>query len=174
MSPEQKMDQRLWEYIDGLGDEEERSAIRQLIDAVPAWKSKYAEWSAIHAMISNQELEAPSLRFTRNVMEEIARHQVAPAAVDYINKNIVRGIGGFFGVLILGLVAYLLRQTHWTGEATGSFIPSYDIGKLNLGKILNNGFVDVFVLVNAVLALVLLDKYLRRKRRETAGAKPVS
>ena len=49
----------------------------------------------VHQLMTGSELEAPSMRFTVNVMDEIAHYQIAPATKSYINKNIIRGIGGF-------------------------------------------------------------------------------
>ena len=64
---------RLWEYIDGLSVGEERSAVEQLIAENAAWKAKYQELLDMHQSLNLVELEQPSMRFTKNVMEEIAR-----------------------------------------------------------------------------------------------------
>ena len=84
-----QIEERLWDYIDGLGSPEERSAIQILIAENIEWQHKYKELLNIHQMMNDAELEAPSMRFTKNVMEEIARHHVAPATKTYINKNII-------------------------------------------------------------------------------------
>ena len=68
-----------------------------------------------HQLLNSSELEAPSMRFTKNVMEEISRYHVAPATKSYINKNIIRGIGAFFLTMIAGLFVYVLAQFKWSG-----------------------------------------------------------
>src|SRR5690242_16424826 len=74
-----QMEQRLWDYIDGLCSPEERSSIQALLAENAAWQRKYKELLNVHQLMNDAELEAPSMRFTKNVMEEIARYQVAPA-----------------------------------------------------------------------------------------------
>ncbi len=67
-------------------------------------------------MLRKEELEMPSLRFTKNVMEEIAQYQVAPATKNYINKNVIRGIFAFFLIMISGLLIYFIGQIHWSSQ----------------------------------------------------------
>lgn len=70
---------RLWEYIDGFSNDAEKSAIEKLIAENAEWKAKYHELLEVHQSLNLVELEGPSMRFTRNVMEEIAKYQIAPA-----------------------------------------------------------------------------------------------
>ena len=93
------MEERLWNYIDGLSAAEERSAIEQLLESNVEWHSKYRELLEVHKLLKETELEEPSMRFTRNVMEEISRLQIAPATRNYINKKIIYGLGAFFVAL---------------------------------------------------------------------------
>src|SRR3954463_7810251 len=95
-----EMESRLWEYIDGLTDPAGRTAIENLIAENQEWKSKYAELLDLHQSINLVDLEHPSMRFTRNVMEEISRLQITPAAKNYINQKIIWGIGWFFILMI--------------------------------------------------------------------------
>src|ERR1700730_6302252 len=97
---------RLWNYIDGIASAEEKSAIEQLLQSNLEWQRKYRELLDVHQLLHAIELEEPSLRFTRNVMEEIAKHQIAPATKSYINKKIIYGIGGFFVTMIIGFIIY--------------------------------------------------------------------
>ena len=43
-----QMEERLWDYIDGLGSPEERSAIQTLIAENVEWQRKYKELLNIH------------------------------------------------------------------------------------------------------------------------------
>ncbi len=90
----------------------------------PVWKSKYDELMSIHELLQKEELEMPSLRFTKNVMEEIAQYQVAPATKNYINKNVIRGITAFFLIMIAGLL--FISSVRFTGAAssTGNLMPA--------------------------------------------------
>ena len=82
------VDDRLWEFIDGQSSIEEASAIEKLIETNKQWKEKYRELLELHQLVQSSALEEPSLRFTKNVMEEIAKYQIAPAAKTYINNKI--------------------------------------------------------------------------------------
>lgn len=166
-----QMEERLWDYIDGLGDPEERSAIRILIGENIEWQRKYKELLNIHQTMNDVELEAPSMRFTKNVMEEIARYHVAPATRTYINKNIIRSIGAFFLTLITGFLVYCLGQFKWSASSTSSrFMPHIglenEMKKFDWSRVFNSAYTNVFILVLVILGLVMLDMYLQRKRQQ--------
>lgn len=87
---------QLWAYIDGLLTPQEEHLVEQLIAQQSVWKSKYAELLQMHQSLADMELEQPSMRFTRNVMEEIAGLHIVPVSKEYINKKIVGGAGWLF------------------------------------------------------------------------------
>ena len=71
--------------------------ISALIANDMTWAQKYAELTAFHQSISSGlEMEQPSLRFSKNVMETIETVQFAPSVRRLINVRIVRGIAAFF------------------------------------------------------------------------------
>jgi len=168
-----QMEERLWDYIDGLSSTAERSAIELLIAENREWQEKYKELLNVHNMMNEAELESPSMRFSRNVMEEIARLNVSPATKTYINKNIIRSIGGFFLAMIGGFLIFLFGQFKWSSgsSATTSFLPKYDLDldtkmkTFNWGKVFNSAYTNIFVLVLVILSLVMLDMYLQRKKQ---------
>ena len=90
------IEERLWEYIDGVSSADEKTTIEKLLRTDPAWQKKYRELMEIHNLVKATDVEQPSMRFTKNVMEEIAKFKVAPATRSYINKKIIFFIAGFF------------------------------------------------------------------------------
>ena len=158
------IDDRLWEYIDGQSPIDERSAIEKLIETNKQWKEKYHELLELHHLVQSSALEEPSLRFTKNVMEEIAKYQIAPATKAYINNKIIWGIGIFFVTLIIGFLIYGFGQVDW--NAGGDNNLPIDISKVNYGKFFNNTYVNVFMMINVVLGLMLLDRYLAAKKKK--------
>jgi hypothetical protein len=167
MNEQQIIESRLWDYLDGLSGPEEKTAIEQLIDAHIEWRNKYKELLEIHKLMNNSEVEVPSLRFTRNVMEEIARHHVAPATKSYINKKIIWGIGTFFLVMIVGFLIYGFSQINWSA-GTGSSLVQDELNKVNKidwGKFFNNTYTNIFMMVNVVLGLILFDMFLQRRKQ---------
>src|SRR5260221_4128137 len=172
---EHPMEDRLWEYIDGLGSPAERSLIEALIAENREWQEKYRELLNMHQLLVDSELEAPSMRFTKNVMEEISRYHVSPATKTYINKNIIRGIGAFFLTMITGLLVYCLGQFKWSGGGNSSStlppsirLPSVSnlgLDEFNYAKIFNSTWVVGFIMIIVVMSWILLDMYLQQKKQ---------
>ena len=180
MHTEQPMEDQLWDYIDGLSNPAERSIIDELLATNQEWREKYRELLNVHQLLDASELDAPSMRFIRNVMEEIARHHVAPATRSYINKNVIRGIGAFFLTLILGFTAYILAQFKWIGHQgshhdslSPSILtnnPSLGLDKLNsvdVSKAFNGTYISLFMLISVIMGFILLDMYLQRRKRSS-------
>lgn len=164
------MEERLWDYIDGLCSPAEGSAIDTLIAENKEWQDKYKELLHTHELLNSSGLEAPSMRFTKNVMEEISRHHVAPATKTYINKNIIRGIGAFFLSMIAGLVVLVLTQIKWTGSAQTSTttLPKINLDGLNridYSKTFNTSYLMGFMLIAIISGWMLLDMYLQQKKK---------
>jgi hypothetical protein len=163
---DKEMEKLIWEYIDGQCGPSGKAIISRHIAEDPIWHRKYIELMSIHEMLQKEDLEMPSMRFTKNIMEEIAHFHVAPATKNYINKNVIRGFMAFFLVMIGGLFIYFIGQIHWSSTSTGNLIPAYSLNanKVNWGLLLNNTYVNIFIGINIILGLILVDKYLQGKR----------
>jgi len=178
MNTQQPMEDRLWNYIDGGCSPAERSAIESLIASNREWQEKYRELLNVHQLLNDSELEAPSMRFTKNVMEEISRYQIAPATKSYLNKNIIRGIGAFFLTMIAGLLTFVFSQIKWSsGSHTGTSpikLPTADdlgldkLNKIDYSKTFNSAWVIGFMLILIVMSWMLLDMYIQQKKRQTS------
>lgn len=161
------METRLWDYIDGLSNTEEKLFIEQLIASNQEWKSKYQELLDVHQLVDTHiELDEPSMRFTRNVMEEIGKFHIAPAAKTYINKKIIWGIAVFFFTMIIGFLIYGFGQVNWNSTDSNSVIPYNKITSIDYSQFFNNTYTNVFLMVNIVLGLILLDMYLGKKKKQ--------
>ncbi|RYY11139.1 MAG: hypothetical protein EOO04_35750, partial [Chitinophagaceae bacterium] len=145
MNTQQSQEVRLWDYIDGLSTPQEKSVIDQLLERDADWQAKYAELLEIQGMLQSSELEQPSLRFTKNVLEEISRLHIAPAAKTYINKRIVWGIAIFFITLLAGFLIYGFGQVDWSTK--GDTVMPIDFSKVDYSKIFSNTFVNVFMMI---------------------------
>jgi hypothetical protein len=156
---------RLWEYIDGGSEASEMLAIKKLIEENAVWREKYSELLAVHQMLQSSELEEPSMRFTKNIMEEISRLHIAPAAKTYINKKVIWGIGGAFIAMIVGFLIYAIAQINWS-EGSSDTSMGFDLTRIDYSKMFNNNLMNAFMMVNIVLGLVFLDRYLANKRNK--------
>lgn len=160
---EKNIEHRLWDYIDGQCPADEYSRIRELINTNPLWEKKYKELAEIHQLVNSSELEQPSLRFTKNVMDQIARYQIAPATKNYINKNIIWGIASFFIIIIVGFLVYGFAQINWN-ETSGKQY-AIDFTQVDYSRIFTNNFVNAFMMLNVILGLFFLDRLLTQKRK---------
>ena len=159
------MEERLWEYIDGFSNPDDLPVVKRLIEENKSWREKYNELVEVNQLLHATELEEPSMRFTKNVMEEITRLQIAPAASSYINHRIIWGIGIFFIVLIVGFLIYGFGQIDWTASSDTSMLP-VDIRNVDYSALFNNTYINIFMMINVVLGLMLLDKVLMNKRKK--------
>lgn len=159
------IEERLWDYIDGTCNAEEKTFIGQLIATNAEWKAKYKELLEVNQLMGNIDLEEPSMRFTQNVMEEIGKFQIAPAAQSYINKRVIWGIGTFFLLSILGFLIYGFGQIDWS-STSGNSKMSIDFNKIDFSVFFNNTYTNVFLMLNVVLGLVMLDMYLGKKKKQ--------
>ncbi len=160
----QNMEERLWNYIDGAAATDERSAIEKLLQDNAEWKAKYHELLEVNKLLQASELEQPSMRFTKNVMEEIAKLHIAPATKTYINKKIIWALGIFFITMLVGFLIYGFGQIDWTTQSDSKL--SVDLGKVDYSKFFNNSYMNFFMMINVVLGLFLLDRFLANKRKK--------
>ena len=159
------MEARLWDYIDGISEASEKALIEKLVNDNAEWRSRYKELLELHQLVQSSELEEPSMRFTKNVMEEISRLHIAPAAKSYINKRVIWGIGGTFIAMIVGFLIYAIAQINWAeGKSENSI--GIDLSQIDYSKMFNNNLMNAFMMVNIVLGLIFLDRYLANKRNK--------
>ncbi len=167
MNNEQHIDEQLWKYIDGFAAAEERTAIEELIRHNLDWKQRYDELLNLQQMLQQYtETEEPSMRFTQNVMDQVAMIKVAKATGAYINKKIIRGLALFFIITIASVMIFNLGHINWssTGTATGSLDTGLD--KVEPGKYLNSTVINIVIMLNVILGLALFDRYLTNKKKK--------
>jgi hypothetical protein len=170
MDNQNDIEVRLWEYIDGLSSNEEKTVIEKLVSENAEWKAKYHELLAVHQSLNLVELEEPSLRFTKNVMEEIAKYQIAPATKTYINSKVIWGIGLFFLTMIVGFLVYGIGQIDWTTAGDSKSTLGVDLTKIDYSQMFNSNLMNGVMMLNVVLGLVLLDRYLSNKNKRLKDA----
>jgi hypothetical protein len=169
MNTQHTIEDRLWSYIDGISSAEERTLIEKLLQTDSEWKARYSELLELSRLLRSSELEAPSMRFGKNIMEEISKLHIAPATRSYINKKIIWGLGFFFIAMLLGFLIYGFGQMDWTTNSEGTIaknINKIDLNRLDFSKFFSNTWVNIFMMINVVLGLFLLDNYFSAKRKE--------
>jgi hypothetical protein len=107
------------------------------------------------------------MRFSKNVMEEVAKYRVAPPASSYVNKKIIYGIAAFFVVTIVASLIYGISLIDFSSSSSsGSIkIPEVDYSKYQVDwtHYLNSPLMYAFLFMDTIAGLLLLDRYLRRR-----------
>jgi hypothetical protein len=164
MNTQPNMEERLWSFIDGTASADEKTVIEKLLENDAAWKAKYRELLEVNQLLRSSELDNPSMRFTKNVMEEIARLHIAPATKTYINKKIIWAVGFFFIAMIVGFLIYGFSQVGLTGGEESNI--SKNINKIDFSKFFNNTWMNALMMINIVIGLLLFDNYLTGKKKQ--------
>jgi len=77
MNTQQTMEERLWDYIDGMSSVNEKTVVEKMIETSQEWKAKYHELLDVHQLMQSAELESPSMRFgkkERNCLQSRYRY----------------------------------------------------------------------------------------------------
>ena len=180
MQTQPTLEERLWDYIDGLSSAAERTALETLLATDPTVRAQYAELMAVHQSLGATGLEEPSMRFTKNVMEAVARQSIAPATATYVNKRVIRLIAAFFLTVIgavLGYTLFLGLSTDTGGNAPtpanlvstsvatlSAHVPSVQVPSVTFPALHLDPYLSVFMLVAIVCGFVVLDSYLHRRK----------
>jgi hypothetical protein len=165
MYTREQIEQHIWDYIDGLSTPQEKAMVEKFMQTDPAWKNLYDELNSLNLSIQSTDMmEEPSMRFTRNVMDEVSRFKVAPPAQSYINKKIIYGIAAFFILSVVGMLGYLFTSFDFSSSTGGA--PLFDTKSLELdtSKYLNSTVLNIFVFMDVIAGLLLLDRYLTRRK----------
>lgn len=152
---------QIWNYLDGLCDDEERISIQTHIAIDPVWQQKFREINAIHTELKTTlETEQPSMRFSKNVLDTIAIADVAPAMKKYINYNIIKGIAAFFLITITGMLTLAVMNAKWDT----SDIPTPKWDHFHMHFHLNSSIINLAIGISIVLSLILIDAIFNKNR----------
>ncbi len=164
MNTKENIEVRLWDYIDGNSSAEEINIIEKLLSDDEEWKEAYKEILSMQQMLTSSELEQPSLRFTKNVMDKISDYNLAPAA-NYINKKIIWAIGISFIILIGSFLIYAFTQINWSASSKSNLY--FDFKTIDLSRFFNSNYINLFLMANVVLGLMLLDRFLASRKNQS-------
>lgn len=150
------MEEILWEYLDGTCSDANKANITRLIDTERAWREKYAELRMLRNQLATMETHQPSMRFTANLMDNIAGMHVAGTTKQYLNNWIIKSIAAFFLLVIAGIAVYAVTTANWAAGTDQS-------APFNLECVMNSGVVNTMVCITIVLSLVFIDRFLRHR-----------
>ncbi len=130
------------------------------------WQEAFQEIKIQEQQLQLMETETPSLRFTKNVMESIEQKVIARPANSYVNKNIIKFIGGGFIAIVAIFLVYAIAQVNWVSNKTFNInwfkMPTVS---LHLNINMGSGWVYGCFAIIIVCFFVLMDKFLSNKRK---------
>lgn len=158
-----KIEERLWNYIDGTCSEEEQKAIDILIAQDEVYRRKYQELMGLNHDFAKMELDEPPMAFTYNVMEGIRAEIAQKPLKAGIDKRIIKGITGFFVLTIALLVVYVLSTLKLGAVSFSGHLPN-GLQMPDLKNVFSGPVIKGFLYFDLVLGLFLFDAYLRRRK----------
>jgi len=161
---QQNIELQLWAYIDGLCNDNDKAYVENKIATDLQWKTQYNQLISLHTTIfANKDLEQPSMRFSKNVMDIIEQDAIIPAKRQYLNPFIIRGIFAFFILSLISFLTYSLFTADWS-HTNSRIANTTSLSQFSFGKLFNNEFFNLLIWINIVIGLLLVDTLLRRKR----------
>ena len=164
MNSNQQIEDRLWDFIDGNVNEDDRLQIQVLLKENEIWKQTYEELLSLNSTLKTSQLEEPSMRFSINVMDAIQKTRISTAK-KYVNHKIIWFISFFFITIIAGLLIYGFGQVEWNFSNTGNSTIPINIPEIDYGFLKNNIFIQSIIIINIILGLMLFDNYLNSKKK---------
>jgi len=158
------IEEQLWSYIDGNLPNEEMTLIDQLIQENAEWKAKYKELLSLQDLLTAAETDMPSMRFTMNVMDQIRREQISPAAKSYLNKKIIGGIAGFVGLMLLTLLVYAITRVRWSSGSSTAISERLD--RVDWSFFSGGAWVNGLLMISIIVGLMMLDRVLATRRKQ--------
>ncbi|MCO4292989.1 hypothetical protein NF867_08955 [Solitalea sp. MAHUQ-68] len=160
-------EEKLWDLADGLISEPEAGELIRSISLDPKLKQKFEEIKAIKISLASMELEVPSSSFTANVMAKW-RAEIAPqqsALKTLVNRKIIYGVAAIFIVSIIGLLFLVIGNA--PAEPSAQYLAASNqvqnvVNSQVDSLISNRNLWFAFLIVDAVLLLVFVDKLLSR------------
>jgi len=158
---------RIQSYIDGLCNEEESAEISKNISTIPTWKESYNSLLEIHLMLQTEmESMEPSMRFNKNVMDQIAGIKIAKPARQYLNPMIIWMIGVVMATMLVWVLGYAISLADWSVAANSTTLkmPELKLPIVDWDALLNSKLTILFLMINTVLGLTICDKWFKRKK----------
>jgi anti-sigma factor RsiW len=156
------IDEEIWAYIDGSCNASESQRIAEKIATDDNYAIAFQELSKLNVMMASDELEEPSMSFSRNVMDAVAQEIAPKKLTTRVNNTIIYGIAAFFILSLSAIFIYILANSSSSSSASGFKMPTANFS-FDLSHVLSPLSMKIFLMVDLALALVYMDRLLRRK-----------
>jgi hypothetical protein len=107
------IDELLNDYIDNQLSAEEIDEVKSLLDSNPQAGQRLKALRVVHQSLQNIEAEQVPAGFTERFMKKLS---VTPASVNK-NNYFFYSVIGFFGLMIIGILAFVIFSINWNFES---------------------------------------------------------
>lgn len=151
------IEEQLWNYIDGDCTSAEKLEIEAKLAIDHQFYSTYQELLTVHKELNALDFEEPSMSFTRNVMEQVKLELPPVALKTKVDHRIVYMVAALFIIPLVGILGYVFAKS----DLNFSNMPKFDF-TFNVNKLITPLAIQLFIMVDVILALVYLDSYVRK------------
>ena len=152
-----QMEEQIWEILDGVANNATIEAHEKLIETNDVYKNTFMQCEHLHRQLHALELDAPSMRFTENILERLEpQRKIAP-----VSYALPIGFLSVMSVLMAVFAVFMLK----TPVNNDSSAPFSKIGLSTEGVVstLSNPiFFNGFILLNIILIFIVFDKKIMR------------
>jgi hypothetical protein len=141
-------EEQIWEVIDGVASSETLGQHEKLLKEDQSYKNHFEQYARLQEQLLSLDLEVPSMRFTQNVLDN-----VLPLTQGAYKKD----RAPFFFLVFMGFL--LLSAMLFIFNGSGSFGSNFGLNTEGVvSTFLNPVVLNLFILLNIILAFVILDK----------------
>ena len=160
-----EIEEKIWDFIDGNLSTAERQEIKVLIDSNEIYQQKYRDFLAFSQSLETMSLDEPSMAFSRNVMRKVQLIHVPLSEKARVNVRIIQFIGGFFVLSLALILAFTFSQINWSEKSSFVNPINLNFANLILSSTSKSNFIQFFLVIDLLIALLFFDKLLRLKRK---------
>jgi hypothetical protein len=163
------IEDRIQQYIDGEGSREERAFVENMISMNQKWEEQYTALLELQDMLQTHfEPMEPSMRFGKNVMEEIARVKLAKPVRVFINPWVFRILGGILGCFLMGIFIYAISQSDFSNTNKPFYwqLNSFTFPKIDWTNTDSEALQIPLFMIVTIFGLYLADKTLQANKNQ--------
>jgi hypothetical protein len=142
-------EEHIWDILDGEASPEMRIQHEAQLLTDEAYRTTFVQCTQLHKQLLNLPLESPSMRFNENLMERLAPERRTAPKNDRF-ALIFLAIFSLFSCIVGALIFSKTNQA--PSDAKSSTLENL------IGLLSNPVFIQVFMLLNIVLFLAVMDK----------------
>ena len=146
----------LWKYIVEDCTDAERLTIEQALATNTDLKKEWLERKILHQMMEKQELESPSMRFTKNVMESLPKLSNYSITIKNLRPFLLATLGSLTAIVLLSFFI----ETPTNDSSIQQWLPD----STRMSQVfLQDQFLFIGLAMGAIAVLLLIDQLAQRQ-----------